>query len=192
VHQTEDALGVVDVDAAHFDLPNDETAAGQARRDVRLTFTRWRLVAVIEDAALAVSELVTNAFRHGLPPIGLRLQRRAGQVRIDVNDARPEPVTIGERPAELAESGRGLEIVEAVADETGSEHIPGDGKVVYAAWNIVSPAASPRVRPKNYFRATRQKGLQPIKPGVPRRNRSGAVLGEEAESPGDATPRPPS
>lgn len=128
-------------DTAQFQLPNDATAAGQARRDVRLIFTRWRLLAVIEDAALAVSELVTNAMRHGLPPIGLRLRRRAGQVRIDVNDARPEPLTTGERPSGLAESGRGLEIVNAVADETGSEHIPGDGKFVYAAWNITSASA---------------------------------------------------
>ena len=136
-----DAGRLSDGDTARFDLPNDDTAAGQARRDVRLTFTRWRLIAVVEDAALAVSELVTNAVRHGLPPIGLRLRRRVGQVRIDVNDARPEHVTIGERSSDLSESGRGLEIVDAVADETGSEHIPGDGKFVYAAWNITSPAA---------------------------------------------------
>lgn len=139
--QKVDAAGISDGDTAQFHLPNDETAAGQARRDVRQTFTRWRLVAVIEDAALAVSELVTNAMRHGLPPIGLRLRRRVGQVRIEVNDARPEPVSVGERPSDLAESGRGLKIVDAVADETGSEHIPGDGKFVYAAWNIASPAA---------------------------------------------------
>ena len=137
MHQTEGAARGSEADTAQFRLPNDETAAGQARRDVRSTFTRWRLVAIIEDAALAASELVTNAMRHGLPPIGMRLRRCVGQVRIDVSDARPEPVTVGERPADLAESGRGLEIVDAVADGTGSEHIPGDGKFVYAVWNIV-------------------------------------------------------
>jgi anti-sigma regulatory factor (Ser/Thr protein kinase) len=141
MHQNKEDAGVrsSDGNTVHFQLPNDETAAGQARRDVRLTFTRWRLVAVIEDAALAVSELVTNATRHGLPPIGLCLRRRVGQVRIDVNDARPEPVTVGERVGELADSGRGLEIVDAVSDETGSEHIPGAGKFVFAAWNIPRP-----------------------------------------------------
>jgi len=96
---------------------------------------------LIEDAALAVSELVTNAIRHGLPPVGLLLRRRLGQVRMDVNDARPGPVTAGERPGDLAESGRGLEIVDAVADESGSEHIPGDGKFVYAAWNVADQPA---------------------------------------------------
>ncbi len=34
------------------------------------------------------------------------------------------------------ESGRGLDIVRAVADDVGSEHIPGDGKLVYASWNL--------------------------------------------------------
>jgi anti-sigma regulatory factor (Ser/Thr protein kinase) len=136
VERKQSSVPLASSHTAQFLLPNDETAAGQARRDVRVTLTRWHLVSVIEDAALAVSELVTNAIRHGLPPVGLLLRRRDGQVRMDVNDARPEPVTAGDRPGELAESGRGLEIVNAVADETGSEHIPGDGKFVYAAWNI--------------------------------------------------------
>jgi anti-sigma regulatory factor (Ser/Thr protein kinase) len=139
VNQKEQAPSGSDGDTAQFLLPNDERAAGQARREVRLTFTRWRLVAMIEDAALAVSELVTNAVRHGLPPIGMRLRRRAGQVRIDVNDARPEAVVVGERPSDLDESGRGLQIIKAVSDEIGSEHIPGDGKYIYAAWNIADP-----------------------------------------------------
>jgi anti-sigma regulatory factor (Ser/Thr protein kinase) len=123
-------------DASQFVLPNDGHAAGRARQAVRRTFTRWHLASVVEDAVLVASELVTNAIRYGLPPVGLLLRRRVGQVRIDVNDARPEPVKAAEKAADLAESGRGLEIVDAVADETGSAHIPGDGKFVYAAWNI--------------------------------------------------------
>jgi anti-sigma regulatory factor (Ser/Thr protein kinase) len=124
-----------DPDTATFDLPNDDTAPSQARRAVRKTFTRWRLSAFLDDALLTVSELVTNAVRHGLPPISLLLRRRAGQVRMDVDDGRPEPLTAIKKPSSLDESGRGLGIVREVTDNFGSEHIPGDGKSVHASWN---------------------------------------------------------
>ncbi|HSP39115.1 MAG TPA: ATP-binding protein [Frankiaceae bacterium] len=136
----QDAPNVPD-DTSAFVLANDDRAPGQARRAVRGTLTGWRLFAVIDDAVLAVSELVTNAVRHGLPPVGLLLRRRDGQVRIDVDDARPEPVALDRKPADFAESGRGLGIVSGVADDVGSEHIPGDGKFVFASWNIADPPA---------------------------------------------------
>jgi len=136
-----DSPKALDGNTAAFILPDDERAAGQARRAVRGTLTGWRLPAVIDDAVLAVSELVTNAVRHGLPPIGLLLRRRVGQVRIDVDDARPEPLSAVGKPGGLVESGRGLDIVRDVADDVGSEHIPGDGKSVYASWNIKDPPA---------------------------------------------------
>ena len=132
-----------DDDTVLFDLPNDDTAPGQARQAVRKTLTRWRLLAVLDDAILAVSELVTNAVRHGLPPIGLLLRRRAGQVRIEIDDARPEPLAPAVKPGPLQESGRGLGIVRDVADHLDSEHIAGDGKSVYATWdNVPAPAAA--------------------------------------------------
>lgn len=117
-------------------LPNDERAPGQARRAVRVAFTTWRLGKIVEDAVVAVSELVTNAIRHGLPPVGVLLRRRIGQVRIDVEDARAELPAAAAESDGLLESGRGLDIVRAVADDVGSAHIPGDGKFVYASWDL--------------------------------------------------------
>jgi anti-sigma regulatory factor (Ser/Thr protein kinase) len=119
-------------------LPNDATAPGSARHAVQATLTRWKLPALVDSCVLTVSELVTNAMRHGLPPLGFVMRRRKGAVRIDVSDARPELLETMSppQPGNLAESGRGLEIVRAVADDLGSEHIPGDGKNVYASWNV--------------------------------------------------------
>jgi anti-sigma regulatory factor (Ser/Thr protein kinase) len=122
-------------DEARFALPHDATAPATARTAVRTTFVRWRVLALVDDAMVAVSELVTNALRHGLPPIGLQLRRGARQVRLDVADARAEPISDGQEATVLAESGRGLDIVRTLADDVGIEAIPGDGKAVYAAWN---------------------------------------------------------
>ncbi len=123
----------------NFVLPNDARAPGEARRAVRRTFAGWHLPALIDDAVLVVSELVTNAVRHGLPPIGLLLRRRFGKVRMDVEDARPDALEAVERADPLAEAGRGLEIVRSVSDDVGSEHIRGDGKYVFASWDVADP-----------------------------------------------------
>jgi anti-sigma regulatory factor (Ser/Thr protein kinase) len=85
-----------------------------------------------------VSELVTNALKHGLPPVSLLVRRSKDDVRIDVGDARPETLDATHQPypEELAESGRGLDIIRQVSDDAGSEHIPGDGKNVFASWKV--------------------------------------------------------
>lgn len=126
-------------------LAPDATAPGQARRAVRETLLGWRLPALVDACVLAVSELVTNAVRHGLPPFGLLIRRRVGSVRIDANDARPDPFTVlGEIPSDrLAESGRGLALVRELADSIGSERVPGDGKNVYASWNVDTTRPAP-------------------------------------------------
>jgi anti-sigma regulatory factor (Ser/Thr protein kinase) len=131
----QDAAKSPDDETAVFHLPNDDTAPARARRDVRKTLTGWRLLSIVDDAVLAVSELVTNAVRHGLPPIGLLLRRRTGQVRMEVDDARRDLLVTGPTSGPLDESGRGLDIVREVADHLGAERIPGDGKYVYASWN---------------------------------------------------------
>lgn len=130
-------------------LAHDATAPGQARRAVRETLLVWRLPTLVDSCVLAVSELVTNALRHGIPPFGLLMRRRVDNVRIDVNDARPELLTgLGDTQLDgRAESGRGLGIVRELADSLGSERVPGDGKNVYASWIVdelpsVQPQAS--------------------------------------------------
>ena len=117
-------------------LPDDATAPGIARGSVRATLTLWRLPNLIDACVLAVSELVTNAHLHGRPPVGLLLRRRLHEVRMEVHDGDPQ-LSAG-RPdgsPDLAEAGRGLDIVGVVADDTGYERIPGDGKSVYASWH---------------------------------------------------------
>ena len=119
-------------EAVEVPLPQDLTAPRVARGAVRGLLDRWRLQSVLEPVLLAVSELVTNALRHGRPPVGLRLVRRGRSVVVDVHDASKDLPGAGTSAAEGAESGRGMGIVEALAAEAGTKRLPSDGKVVWA------------------------------------------------------------
>jgi len=85
--------------------------------------------AVVDDAVLLVSELVTNSVLHGGPPVVVALDcdGEALQVRVrDGSDRLPSPRSAGMSD----ESGRGLQLVERLADDWGVERT-GDGKHVW-------------------------------------------------------------
>jgi anti-sigma regulatory factor (Ser/Thr protein kinase) len=110
----------------------------RVRQLVRETLHSWGLADSEDVTLLLVSELVTNALHYGLPPLDLRLSADSGRVRVEVFDAAGD-----RRPARQfapldAASGRGIEIVAALASRWGSAPAP-TGKVV---WFEVDPAGS--------------------------------------------------
>ena len=126
----------------HVDLPQDQRAPSEARRAARAALTSWRLPELVDAVALAVSELVTNAIRYGRPTVSVDLARQRSQVRVAVHDGDPtEPPAAGQAEAD-AESGRGLAIVEALADDVVVEQIADDGKVVRVDFEA-PPTAQP-------------------------------------------------
>jgi PAS domain S-box-containing protein len=99
-----------------------------ARGLARETLTTWGLSQLSETVELLVSELVTNAVRHGAGDIGLRLIR-AGSLLCEVRDDGHDLPAL--RNADLtAEDGRGLQLVTALADRWGTQRTP-TGKVVW-------------------------------------------------------------
>lgn len=88
-------------------------------------------------AALVVAELVTNAVTHGLVPgrdFALRLVHTGERLRVEVGDARGErlPCLAPDLPDD-AETGRGLMLVAALAEEWGVSPREGaPGKTVWA------------------------------------------------------------
>ncbi|GAC1445824.1 MAG: ATP-binding protein [Mycobacteriales bacterium] len=122
-------------DRVHVRLEPEARAAGLARQVVRTTLQRWRLMDLADSMALAASELVSNALLHGRPPLSVTLRRRPRDVRLDVHDGSPvEPALDPGVAAEDATSGRGLQIVAALAASVGCEQIPNDGKRIYATF----------------------------------------------------------
>ncbi|MFF2331079.1 MULTISPECIES: ATP-binding protein [unclassified Streptomyces] len=111
------------------------------RQFVRRALVDWACDARADDVLLCVSELVTNAVLHGVPPgrgfrIHLYLEPADGVLRIEVHDSgdgEVRPADAGAAPD--AEGGRGLLLVAALADRWGvGERNP--GKVVWCEFAV--------------------------------------------------------
>ena len=98
------------------DLPRSPESVSAARRLVNGHTTSLG-AQQRDDAALMVSELVTNALAHGLGAISLRIDFEAGAVRVEVAD--DGNVALAPSPDPGAHGGWGLRIVEHLADDWG-------------------------------------------------------------------------
>ena len=98
------------------ELPRSPTSAGVARRLVS-AHTDTLDPQQREDAALLVSELVTNALLHGIGAIRLRIDVETTGVRVEVSDQ--GHVALAPSPTPGAHGGWGLRIVEELADDWG-------------------------------------------------------------------------
>jgi anti-sigma regulatory factor (Ser/Thr protein kinase) len=124
--------------------PGVDAGSVRAARDFAVaTLERWGTARRREDIAIVVSELLTNALRHALPetgetwprsPIRLGLLQPGPSVLCAVADPSCR-APVPKRPGLLAESGRGLHVIGALADAWGYT-TPGDtGKVVWAVFS---------------------------------------------------------
>jgi len=121
-------------------LPASPESVKIGRGFTRVTLHDWGMSALTDLAELVVSELVTNALRHGIPAtrkpgeqqsVRLRLLAQAPFVMCMVTDLeRAIPVIRDADPA--AESGRGLTVVEACSVRWGWHLLDEGGKVVWA------------------------------------------------------------
>ncbi|MFE4922298.1 ATP-binding protein [Streptomyces sp. NPDC056661] len=119
-----------------FALGNDETAAAAARAETRRVLTEWGIgQARADEVLLVVSELVTNAIEHALPPVNLRLQHQAtgGAVHVEVSDGGPSAIP-GPwiQSCEPEEHGRGSLIVACLATAHGMRGCRGGGTTQWA------------------------------------------------------------
>nr|WP_203615553.1 ATP-binding protein [Streptomyces sp. SID13726] len=95
---------------------------------------------VSEAVAVIVAELAANAVTHGRIPgrdFELRLSLVTGSVRVEVSDTRAEPVAVVRSAGRLDDGGRGLLLVEALADRWEVvERESGPGKTVRAEVDV--------------------------------------------------------
>lgn len=113
----------------------DDAAAFQARDRLREMALGAGLGERASDLAVAVTELIANAFEHGRPPVSVSA-RWNGRMSVDVADAGRadgDPARWGRvPPATDATRGRGLWIVRQLMDDMHASSGPG-GTVVTLA-----------------------------------------------------------
>ncbi len=86
---------------------------------------------VADAVAVMVSELATNSIRHAGSHFSVRVDREGARIRVAVADAGSGQPAL-RTPRALEPTGRGLQIVRALASDWGVAPLPdGRGKIVW-------------------------------------------------------------
>jgi anti-sigma regulatory factor (Ser/Thr protein kinase) len=127
----------------------DPSSVSAARRFTTLTMQRWGVADRGPDVAIVVSELLSNALRHGLPPLDSGRPDRP--IRLGLVHSGPSVMCAVADPSDqlpvprhadiLDESGRGLHVIASLCDQWGSCMARGrPGKVVWATFRMAPHA----------------------------------------------------
>ncbi len=118
---------------ARWVLPSVEPRAERVpylRRQVARVLHLWRLDALAWQVELVVTELATNAVRHARTLFTVAMTWDGRRLRIEVSDAHPVPPERRDDLPPDATGGRGLLLVEQLADRWGYD--PHDrGKTIW-------------------------------------------------------------
>lgn len=101
-----------------------------ARKVTSLMLHNWQLYDLIESAKVVVSELVTNALKLN-EVFNLGLFRHGDYIMIEVTDRNLGTPKV-RKPGEDAEDGRGLLLVECMAEEWNIRYEEDGAKTVWA------------------------------------------------------------
>jgi anti-sigma regulatory factor (Ser/Thr protein kinase) len=114
---------------AQRELPVSHQAPALARDFLRDTSCAVHHSALVDDALLLTSELVTNSVLHGGPPLVIAVECDGERLQVRVRDGSPAvPTPHDATPSD--ENGRGLALVAALSDDWGVDPEPG-GKHVW-------------------------------------------------------------
>ena len=128
---------------AHLRVPPQEASVGRARAFLADRVCQEHSAGLSATAVLLVSELVTNAVRHGGPPIDIEVICDQGaDLQVRVRDAGPELPEVGDLDLAV-EGGRGVAMVDLLSDAWGVDSHAGDGKTVWFCLST-SPSAACR------------------------------------------------
>jgi len=120
-------------------LPALPSSAGEARRLLRDALPGESSEEAVDAAALALSEIVTNALVHAGTPMRLRVILAPSAVRVELADGSVH-LPLPRDYSQAAGTGRGLHLVTEVVDQWGAHH-DDYGKVVW--FEITDPLPPP-------------------------------------------------
>lgn len=157
-------------------LPHSSVSVRQARAQLAAAlYERDVLSSLVDDAVLILSEFVTNALRHaralnsGMIRVSWELSGE-GLLRIEVTDGggTTRPSTKPYSMSVSAHAGRGLEIVDRLADRWGSQREEGgDEYTVWAELAVRARHAGRRLRADRGGSATATVTALPSAPSSP-------------------------
>lgn len=119
-----------DVTALRLRFPPVIGAVPHARDAALRVTSTWDTGVDPNDVALVVTELAANAALHARTAFDVVIRRRPDRVDVEVRDASSTPLQWRVLTSDAAD-GRGLWLVDALADQWGSDVGP-DGKCVWA------------------------------------------------------------
>ncbi|CAM5577345.1 ATP-binding protein [Streptomyces coeruleorubidus] len=152
------------------------------RRIMRLHLDIWGLQDITDEAQLCVSELVSNVITHvGLgAPATLAVSVRGTHLRIEVHDPDPRALPVLRDPSTESLEGRGMALVDAVADRWGVL-LRADGKVTWCELATKLTAPTGHVEAPSVMRAEAVLSLYAAATPLPCRTRVGRLTSVVAE-----------
>ncbi|WP_329274659.1 ATP-binding protein [Streptomyces sp. NBC_01451] len=119
-----------------YRFPRHRRSVGRARAALRHQLAIWHIddAELADSAVLLLSELTTNAVNAPTAPgrvIAVRFELAGAALRLEVSDVSDGQPRLRHAAGD-DESGRGLALVEALADAWGTEPRDTVGKVVWA------------------------------------------------------------
>lgn len=125
-----------------LELVLNASSPGRARRFDEALLIGWGLAAVVDEAVLLTSEVVTSAVIHGSlgrsPTSVVSVAADVDGVTISVTDPMPSPPVLRSPSAVAEVGGRGMRIVEHLAAEWGVRNTR-HGKVVWFCLSTRNP-----------------------------------------------------
>lgn len=112
------------------ELPHDPASASRARQLVARCAEALGRTEQLELAQLLVTELVANSVKHAGPPLSVDCEATSEGLKITVRDGSFER-PVKRDPRLTDESGRGIQLVEAVAAHWGVDDHPDGTKSVW-------------------------------------------------------------
>ncbi|MFG2196821.1 SpoIIE family protein phosphatase [Streptomyces sp. NPDC048639] len=118
---------------AEWDVESDPAAVSRVRAAVTEQLAEWGLEDLVDTTELILSELITNAMRHGAGPINVRLLRDRTLFCEVFDHSSTSPHL--RYAATMDEGGRGLFLVAHLAERWGTRYTE-DGKVIWAEQTV--------------------------------------------------------
>lgn len=122
----------------------DAAAISAVRAFVRECCVDWGVSESSDTAVLLASELATNAVRYASMPVTVWLGYRTDRIVLSVEDASHDSATV-RAPSVTDEGGRGLLLVDALAERWGEREVP-TGKLV---WAEIATRQTPEMAPSD-------------------------------------------